>query len=873
MTRVFLFGLLLLASAAHAQAEFEYSSASLREVIEDVEDRTDWRFLYRDALVARAEVRLSASSSTLPDALARALAPQGIAVDADPERRQILLASAPRVSTPSSVVPVAATPEPSRRVRGRVVDAETGEPLPFATVTWDGARRGVVCDVDGSFSLDLKGDAARQRTELTASFAGYEPASSAPSGPTVTFRLRSPRLSPTAIVIAAPLLDSNLDPEWAAITQRAGGVGEGGGLRALEALPAVAPSPLFSDGLIVRGSSADAFEVRLDGLPIYNPRHLFGLADAFNLDALRAVALHYGVPPARSAAPPGGTLEYVTSAGSLRQTQVQGGVSSLGVRATVEGPLRPGRTSALVSGRISTLGTAPWAVGEDLVAIGLGAETRTSELPPGTAELFDRVLQVTETSARFGDLHLALADEGKTGRRTQATVYLGGDRTTLRSLRTQLSSDDERRRVEQVPVETRNRWGSAALGIDDTRPLGAGWILSSHVGVTAYGARFEADDYTFRLARQAGEILVDTLGYDNALREGVWSHQLDASLGSGLLTVGADAHLYRVEYNEQARNRVFGREQEAQRLDLHAAWAGPVSGLTADVGVRGHLYSETTSVRIAPRIRLTAPLGASATASVGFGRSHQFVHRLTLGDAPAAAAWVLSTSGEPPTEADHLEGALNVDLGLASVHLAAYDKRTRNLREHIESRSVRDNLREAAVLELPWLPDVDSHARGVEAMVRAPVGSVTFGGVYALSRTDLQHPDLADGAPIRADWDRRHRATLTVDLDAGHGFTAGAAWTLASGEPNGLAALAGEDDTLPPIQRIDLRVAYSRLVGASRVTASVSVRNALNRDIVIERDRFLLLRRGITLEDRLPATSLDVYDVGVLPSFDLAVGF
>ena len=78
-------------------------------------------------------------------------------------------------------------------------------------------------------------------------------------------------------------------------------------------------NPTAPTTTIVRGSSADAFEVRLDGVPIYNPRHLFGLADAFNLDALRAVALHYGVPPARSAAPPGGTLEYVTSAGALRQ--------------------------------------------------------------------------------------------------------------------------------------------------------------------------------------------------------------------------------------------------------------------------------------------------------------------------------------------------------------------------------------------------------------------------------------------------------------------------------------------------------------------------------------------------------------------------
>ncbi|GAB5537097.1 MAG: TonB-dependent receptor [Rubricoccaceae bacterium] len=886
MIRQLVFSLLLLASAAQAQSDFVYTGEPLRKVIEDVEARTDWRFLYRDALVARARVHMSASSTDLPSALARVLAPQGVAVDADPERRQILLASAPRASAPPPVR-VTQAPEPMRRVRGRVVDAETGEPLPFATVTWDSGRRGVVCDADGAFALDLTGVAARERTELTASFAGYQPASSAPAGTSVTFRLLSPRLSSTAIVIAAPLLDTPLDSDWAAITQRAGGVGEGGGLRALEALPAVAPSALFSDGTIVRGSSPDAFEVRLDGVPIYNPRHLFGLADAFNLDALRAVALHYGVPPARSAAPPGGSLEYVTSAGSLRQAKVQAGVSSLGVRATVEGPLRPGRTSALVAGRVSTLGATPWGIGDDLVALGLGAETRTSPLPQNAEEVLDLVARVTDTSAQFGDLHIALADEGRSGRRTTATAYIGGDRTQLQALRSQRQDpENEDSPIVQVPVETRNRWGSGALGLNDQRTFGSRLTLSSHVGLSLYSARFEADDYTYRIALSNQDsatpqqpanrldLVVDTLGYRNTLREGSWSERLDATLGAGLLTVGAEAHVYHVEY-EQTRLgliRVFETTQTEQRVDLHAAWAGALGDwLEADLGVRGNVYSADRVVRIAPRLRLTAALSPSVSASVGFGRSHQFVHRLTLGDAPAAAIWVLSAEGQPPTESDHLEGSVSASLGPASVHLAAYSKRTRNQREHVDSRTG-NLLSSRALLTRPWLPDVMATSRGVEAMARLPVGPASLGVVYALARTDLQHPDLANGEPFLADWDRRHRATISADAPLGFGLTMGAAWTVASGTPNPLASLATENELLPGIQRLDLQLSLTRQLGASRVTASLSVRNALDHDNVTERDRVLLVQTR-AIGRRIALRPLDTYDVGRLPTFDLVIGF
>ena len=874
--------LLSLSGAVHAQADFVYTNAPLREVIEDVEARSEWRFLYRDALVAGARVRMTASSSTLPGALAQAIAPQGISVEADAARWQILLASAPPASAPPTAAATPVAPVPTRRIRGRVVDAATGESLPFATVTWDGGRRGVVSDADGAFTLSLTGDAARQRTELTASFAGYAPTSSAPAGESVTFRLRSPTLSPTAIVIAAPLLDTPLDLDWAAIVQRAGGVGEGGGLRALEALPAVAPGALFSDGTVVRGSAADAFEVQLDGVPIYNPRHLFGLADAFNLDALRAVALHYGVAPARSASPPGGTLEYVTSAGSLRQAKVQAGVSSLGVRATVEGPLRPGRTSALFSGRISTFGAVPWSVGEDIIAMGLGAETRTSPLPQNTTDPIDRVVRVSETTAQFGDLHLALADEGRSGRRTTVTGYVGGDRTMLGAIRTQRQDpDDARLGFEQVPVETRNRWGSAAIGINDSRSFGSGVTLSSHVGLSVYEARFEADDFTFKAARNLFEALIDTLGYDNSLQEVVWSEEVNAEFGPGVLTVGGDVHLYNVEYEEQAAARLFFvRQQVEQRFDAHAAWAGALGeGLSADLGIRGHLYSADRGVRVSPRIRLTAALGPSVSATVGFGRSHQFVHRLTLGDAPAAAAWVLSAADEPPTEADHLEGAISAALGPASLHLAVYEKRTRNLREHSESRTGR-RLRDTAVLALPWLPDVESRSRGLEAMARMPAGPVSFGAVYALSRTDLQHPDLEDGEPFRADWDRRHRLTLSGDASLRFGLAMGAAWTWASGAPNPLEPINTIDladsfveaEELPPINRLDLRLSHTQQIGAGSLTATLGVRNVFGTNNVTVREVFPLLQTR-TLGQRFVLRPLDVYDVGTFPTFDLAVTF
>ena len=56
------------------------------------------------------------------------------------------------------------------RVRGKVFDAETGEPIPFASVYFDGTTIGVSTDLEGHFSLETRSPEAKV---LSASLIGY----------------------------------------------------------------------------------------------------------------------------------------------------------------------------------------------------------------------------------------------------------------------------------------------------------------------------------------------------------------------------------------------------------------------------------------------------------------------------------------------------------------------------------------------------------------------------------------------------------------------------------------------------------------------------------------------------------------------------
>ena len=698
---------------------------------------------------------------------------------------------------------------------------------------------------------------------LTASFVGFARQTAAPAGTSATFRLVPETAAQPDVVIEALSFVAPVDTAWASRLRpgRYDALGEGGGLGALDVLPSVLPSAAFSDGLVVRGSPADAFEVRLDGAPVYNPQHLFGLVDAFNADALRAVALYLGVAPPRVAVAPGGAIDYATATGSPRRPAVQVGVSSLAARASAAVPLRPGRTTVLAGGRTSRL-RAPWGRDQMLVEQGLGAAQRTSPLPDGTAAGTDRLLEVTGTEATFWDVHVGAADERPGGGRLVVTGYAGGDDTRLDGLRFAAAG--------RTPVATENRWGSRVASVTDQRPLSPRLFLTSRLARSAYDARFGQDDFSFRTVAGAS-VFADTLGYRNALREAVASQRLDAAVGSGMASGGYSLHLYRQRYDETAAEAPeYSTDQAATRLDVHAGWAGRLAPrLDVDAGLRAHVYTAGAPVRLSPRVRARLGLAPGLAVSASAGRSTQYVHRLTLGGVAGAAAWVLSGADETVSESDLAEATVELGGAGRAAQVTAYHKRSRGLWFHAEDLAVQGRSPDG-VLARPWLSGVDGTASGLEALLRLPLRPWSLAASAALARSELRHPDLNGGAPFAAEADRRARLTLLADGPLPFGLRLAAAWTLASGLPNPLADLDGEAGRLAPLSRVDLRLTAARRLGAARAELALAVRNLFDQDNAVTREQTTLVG-PMGSEPRTLVVPLDVYDLGVLPTVDLSV--
>src|SRR5690606_32938764 len=130
-------------------------------------------------------------------------------------------------------------------------------------------------------------------------------------------------------------------------------MGEVDPVRSLTTLPGVSTAGELASGCNVRGGEAGQNLILQDGAPIYNPSHLFGFFSAFNPDMVSDVSLYKGGGPANFGGRVSSVLKVDLKNGDAGKHTINGGVGLVSSRLSVEGPIRRGKSSYLLGGRIS----------------------------------------------------------------------------------------------------------------------------------------------------------------------------------------------------------------------------------------------------------------------------------------------------------------------------------------------------------------------------------------------------------------------------------------------------------------------------------------------------------------------------------------
>lgn len=139
-------------------------NATVTDVLNEMEVQSEFTFLYRsDIFDTLDKINVDEKASSVEEILNKYLVPEGYTYQIDDKTVIIRKKTTEELEAESQQ----AAPQ-DKKITGTIID-NTGSPLPGATVTVLGTTRGVITDVDGSFTID-----AQASDKLVFSFIGME---------------------------------------------------------------------------------------------------------------------------------------------------------------------------------------------------------------------------------------------------------------------------------------------------------------------------------------------------------------------------------------------------------------------------------------------------------------------------------------------------------------------------------------------------------------------------------------------------------------------------------------------------------------------------------------------------------------------------
>jgi hypothetical protein len=253
-----------------------------------------------------------------------------------------------------------AFPQEKLVLRGQVMDAGNLQVLVGVNVYWEGKeQQGTATDLDGYFYIP----ATTLPAKIILSYLGYEK-----SIRTIQVRdlekvqrfyLKAEDFSLEEVLIQEKRGDEqvkNLELGKSTLSMETlqslpALFGEVDLLRSLQLLPGVKSAGEGTTGLFVRGGSADQNLVQVDGAPVYNASHFFGIFSVFNPDGIKKVDLYKGNMPASFGGRASSLIDVTLREGEKDRIQGEGGIGTISSRMTLQGPLLGKKSSFLISGR------------------------------------------------------------------------------------------------------------------------------------------------------------------------------------------------------------------------------------------------------------------------------------------------------------------------------------------------------------------------------------------------------------------------------------------------------------------------------------------------------------------------------------------
>ncbi len=622
-------------------------------------------------------------------------------------------------------------------ISGYVLDKNTGEQLPGATVYLTLQNKGTVSNNFGFYSITiLKGD-----VKIISRFVGFEVMVSSfnlSQDTIIDIQLKSNNKINEVEVKATPAEDFLFSSAMGIYRLSAKQVesipavlGEPDLLKAIQLLPGVSFANEGQTGFSVRGGNPDQTLVQLDGVPVYNVNHLWGFMSAFNNDAISETKLYKGNLPARFGGRLSSVLDVSMKEGNMKKRTGTFSLSPIAGRYTLEGPIVKDKASFMVSARKT------WA---DLLLLA------TQKLEGASEQVL---------TYGFWDINAKANWNINRNNRIYLSFYSGRDAFSM----------EDGGGYYSDYVKFGYNWQNL------TGVLRWNHIFSPilFANFSAYNSRFK-QEYINKFDKKGDEVYK---GYNN-LNDFTVKGDFDwFAVSNTKFMFGYQFSMQKfspeiISYKSDSHSFILNKDVFTQNIISEVYFEGDINiseKLKGNFGLRGGIMSTNnkTYASLRPRALLRYLFSETVSAKVSYSRMVQYLHQLqntTLGI--PTELWVSSTNKISPGNSDLFSVGVffkpNLTYKFSSeIYYSLLNNVIRYKDGTMALKEQGDNWEDFVAIG-------KGKSYGLELMAEKTSGKLTGWIAYTLSKSTRQFDEINFGKTFPYAYDRRHQLNINANL-------------------------------------------------------------------------------------------------------------
>ena len=738
--------------------DFEYTGRDFREILSQFEEKTGYYFQFESELLPKKKnFRFSYRNRKASIILQDILQQSGLNYKKVVGKSLILTRWNPKAEV--------------LQISGRVSNINNRERIVNASIIIEGSDVVVYTNSQGIFQFSSQ----KSPVIITAYSPGFYPFQDTISGIgksyylDVTLRPEIDRMQVAEVVAESskklPSIENGelgvLNVSGKQLKNMSHLLGEPDILRMLSLNPGVVGGSEGVFGMYVRGGAADQNLILLDGVPIYNPYHLFGVFGVFNGDIVKNTTFHRGSFPAKNGGRMSSIIDITSREGSPEKWETEASVGILSSRIYTGGPLLSDKTTLFLSARRSFF----------------------DFLVKPAISLFPALSNQIVNRYNFWDINAKLTHRFTNKSRMSLSYYSGQD---FSGLVDRVSSGDDKNFLREN-IEDVSYWGNELLSLN--------WDVmtspSSNLIVKAYYTNYDfshqhlysrviGEGFSSLVERSDFIVSNGIYDYEASIHFAKnWKDRIKSETGMGYIyhsflpnqrSIVTEIDGVRITNNVNDDPVSTPEYYAYSELQMQLGYFG-----NYNLGIRASYYDLGLNqfyLLPEPRLKAKWDIGRSSWINFSLSQNRQFFHQLnnlTMG--LPSDLWVPSTANYRPAKATQRT------LGIAhqinkeyQFSVEVFEKTFQDILEYNEDAIY-------ITSNLDWENSVTSGAgnvRGFEFLFEKTTGRLTGYLTYTWMKNLRSFIEINNGKEFPARYDRRHSiyAMLNYRVNSDWAFSA-----------------------------------------------------------------------------------------------------